>query len=185
MSTWLAMKQALTVVDFVTRKWARDLDLDECGVVVLMLLAQRGERPSHELAFYCGRSRQQVQRSLRHLEARGLVVPLWFSRAGRVKAWGLTQRGQATWQVLERAVIAWDEELERKLDVAELKAMLQRIVELAVNRPGGDGWRRGLIVPHELLFDPIRPRAAMEGLLKEVVGEEDDTGDPEDRIQTD
>ncbi len=56
--------------------------------------------------------------------------------------------------------------MARWLEVPELTRMLQRLVMVAVNRPGGDGWRRGLIVPHDLRVDPVRARAEMEeGLL--------------------
>lgn len=169
MSAWLAMKQALTAMDLVTRGWARDLDLDECGVMVLMLLGERGHDPACNLAYRSGRARQQVQRSLGMMRRRGLVTPLVVSARGRVQAWKLTERGLTMWGLLEQAMQAWDEDLERRVNVAELTAELQRVVSVIVNRPGGDGWRRGLLVPYELRRASIRTRASMEeGLLDQT-----------------
>ena len=166
MGSWLAMMQALTTMSLVTRGWARDLDLDECGVMVLMLLAQRGHDPECNLALRTGRARQQVHRSLRMMQRRELVAPSVTSVRGRVQGWTLTERGWRMWGLLERSVVAWEEEMARWLEIPELTRMLQRLVMIAVNRPGGDGWRRGLIVPHDLRVDPVRARAEMdEGLL--------------------
>ncbi|MDP2276141.1 MAG: MarR family winged helix-turn-helix transcriptional regulator [Archangium sp.] len=167
MGSWLAMMQALTAMSLVTRGWARDLDLDECGVMVLMLLAQRGHDPECNLALRSGRARQQVHRSLRMMQQRGLVAPSVTSVRGRAQAWTLTERGWRMWGLLERSVVAWEEEMARWLEVPELTRMLQKLVMTAVNRPGGDGWRRGLMVPHDLRVDPVRARAEMEeGLLE-------------------
>ena len=93
-------------------------------------------------------------------------MPMAVSARGRVQAWKLTERGLTMWGLLEQAMQAWDEDLERRVNVAELTAELQRVVSVIVNRPGGDGWRRGLLVPYELRRASIRTRASMEeGLL--------------------
>lgn len=167
MSSWLAMRQALTAMDLVIRGWARDLDLDECGVMILMLLGERKHDPACNLAYRSGRARQQVQRSLMMMQRRALVEPMVISARGRVQAWRLTERGLRMWELLERAMREWEAELEHRVDVAELTASLQRVVQVIVNRPGGDGWRRGLTVPLELRLEPTRMRASMEeGLLE-------------------
>ena len=37
MSSWFVIKQALTAMDRVTRQWARELRVDECGLSVELL----------------------------------------------------------------------------------------------------------------------------------------------------
>ncbi len=141
----------------------------------MMLLAQRGRDPECNLALRTGRARQQVHRSLRRMQRRELVMPVETSARGRVQGWALTERGWTMWGLLERSILAWEEELNRWLDVPELTRSLQRLVMIVVNRPGGDGWGRGLLIPHELRVDPVRPRAEMvEGLLEPAVVPEPD-----------
>lgn len=160
----MAAKQALTAIDQVTRGWGRELGLDESGVMVLMLMGERGELPEWELAKLCGRKRQQVHRSLKRMERRELLRPAERSRKGRATRWTFTDRGIELWRCLERAVAAWEATLAWRYDVGELRKTLESIAELAVNRPGADGW--GLLVPNELRLDPIRTRAEEAGLLE-------------------
>ena len=165
MSVWMSMKAALTVMDMVTRSWARQLQIDECGVMVLMQLGVRQRRSAAKLALYCGRPRQQVQRSLAILQAAGMVEAATVSARGCTTSWTLTEKGQRRWKSLQRAVRAWEESFERAIDLPLLSQMLGRVAEASVNRPGADGWRKGLIQPHELKIVPLWFQVEMEDEL--------------------
>lgn len=43
----------------------------------------------------------------------------------------------------------------------------ERVVELAVNRPGAQGWKRGMIVPHELQKLPLWAELSIEDAMLE------------------
>lgn len=188
MNIWMSMKAALTVMDLVTRGWARQLGLDECGLMVLMLLSQTEEpRPGAELALLCGRARQQVHRSLLAMHELKLVRPAAVSHRGFTTAWALTAKGKFRAGCLARAIRAWEETLERNIDVPQLTEALGRVVETAVNRPGGDGWRKGLLIPHDLKIVPLWFEVEMEeGLLEEELVEppiEEDDPSREERVR--
>ena len=168
MNVWIAMKGALTVMDLVTRGWARQLEIDECGVMVLMRLGFLESASAAKLALLCGRVRQQVQRSLGILAKAGLAEPCAVSDRGLASAWSLTEKGKRRWRSLSRAVRAWEEELERAIDVPQLTEALGRVVEMAVNRPSADGWRKGLIEPHELKKVPLGYAISIEDELLEM-----------------
>ena len=170
MSIWLAAKQTVTAMDLVMRQWARALELDESGLIVLLLLGARSPQPAHELAFLCGRPRQQIHRSLRVMRRRGLVTPASFSSRGLVSSWDLTERGRALWSCLEPAMEEWDQMFDDRFEVSVLTEAFRRITELIVNRPFGNGWKRGLMVPDRLRRVSLESRAAVElALLEEKV----------------
>lgn len=77
-------------------------------------------------------------------------------------AWTLTQKGKTRARAIERAVRAWEEELGRVIEVPQLTESLVRVVEAAVNRPGANGWRRGLLIPHELKKVPLWFEVSMQ-----------------------
>lgn len=166
MNVWLELKRALTVMDVATRNWGRELGLDECGAMVLALLGEEGPALEWELAMKCGRARQQVHRSLGVMKKRRLVEPE-LAVPGRNKPWQLTPTGRELWRCLDRGIREWQRELEAKMELAELRSGLQRIVEIFLNRPRvNGGWRRALSVPVELLKMPIHVHAEVEGLLE-------------------
>ena len=151
----MAVKQGLTAMDLVTRSWAKELGLDECGVMVLCLLGEQPHRAASNLALHCGRARQQVHRALVDMRRKALVRPSAVSARGRIEAWSLTDRGEQLWTCLERGLQLWDHELGEIVELPELIASLQRIAEVIVNRPGADGWGRGLLVPQDLRSMPM------------------------------
>ncbi len=163
MRSWLAMKKALTAMDLVMRQWARVLGLDECGVMVLMLMGGGAQVAACDLAKECGRARQQVQRSLRLMQHRGWVEPAAMSAKGRVQAWALTGRGQLLWCCLDSATVLWSELFERHVELAQVTASLEQMVGTMVNRPCADGW--GLLVPSALREELMRGQLAMEEAL--------------------
>lgn len=168
MGSWLAMKQALTAVDLVMREWGRELELDECGVMILMLLGERERRPACDLGIQTGRARPQVQRSLNGMQRRGLVSPAVRSRDGRVYAWSLTDQGRHLWACLDRGVRSWEASLAGIIELPLMVEALRRIVRLMVNRPAENGWVNGLLIPMELRAESMRSEARMEGLLPEA-----------------
>lgn len=153
----MAAKKTLTAMDLVTRAWGRQLGLDECGVMVLILLGNR-DSSACDLAVATGRARQQVQRSLKMMQARELVCPAELSAQGRAVGWRLTELGVQYWQALEPALYEWDEVLAAELDVLELRRLLNRTAEVMVNRRSADGWRRALLVPSGQRLCPILAR---------------------------
>jgi DNA-binding MarR family transcriptional regulator len=164
MNVWMELKRALTVMDHVTRNWGRELQLDECAVMVLALLGEGGPSPLWSLAAKCGRARPQVHRALRVLADRDYAAPLVLS--GRARSWELTDRGRELWRCLNRGIGEFEAELQARIDLATLKTEFQRIVQILLNRPRANGgWRFGLYVPIELLKLPLRTEASVEGLL--------------------
>ncbi len=162
----IELKQALSAVDLVMRELARQLELDETGVMVLALLARDGHCGASDLAYLCGRARQQVHRSLLGLEQVGLVEPTHLSPERRVLSWGLTEPGLERWRLLEHGLRAWEPLLSDPLQVPELQFALRKITQIIVNRPSSDGWKQGLLVPTELRKVPLRTRALMEADAK-------------------
>ena len=158
MSFWLEAKRMLTAMDLVTRSWGRELGLDECGVMVLILLGDRGPSKACDLAVQSGRARQQVQRSLKMMQARELVRPSEHDERGRTVEWRLTEFGEDHWKALEPALYEWDLVLMEQLDVVELASLLRRATKVMVNRRSADGWGRGLMNPTNLRLCPIGAR---------------------------
>jgi DNA-binding MarR family transcriptional regulator len=158
MSVWMEAKKVLTAMDLVTRSWGRQLGLDECGVMVLILLGERGPSKACDLAVQSGRARQQVQRSLKMMKACELVCPSEQDERGRTAEWRLTELGEDHWKALEPALYEWDLVLMEQLDVVELASLLRRAAKVMINRRSADGWRRGLLTPTALRLCPIGAR---------------------------
>jgi DNA-binding MarR family transcriptional regulator len=158
MSVWMEAKKLLTAMDLVTRSWGRQLGLDECGVMVLILLGEDGPTRACDLAALCGRARQQVHRSLTMMKARDLVRPSEQDVHGRTVEWSLTDEGADHWKALEPALYEWDLVLMEQLDVVEFASLLRRARKVMVNRRSIDGWRRGLLNPTNLRLCPIGAR---------------------------
>lgn len=151
-------KKMLTAMDLVTRSWGRELGLDECGVMVLILLGDNGPTKACDLAVRSGRARQQVQRSLKMMQARELICPSEHDERGRTAEWKLTELGEDYWKALEPALYEWDLVLMEQLDVIELANLLRRAAKVMVNRRSADGWRRGLLNPTNLRLCSIGTR---------------------------
>ncbi len=153
MRSWVAVRQALSGMDIVMRAWARQLKLDGCEVMAVMLLAQRTGQSASEVALFSGRARQHAQRTLCELGRRGFVERLRVSPSGKVMAWSLTPAGEALARRLEVRLLAWEEILASRVDLPEVLASLERMTESLVNRPSADGWARGLMIPQEARRD--------------------------------
>lgn len=100
MNILLATHQLATLLDDELRLLAREHGLQLSDVLVLSLLYQEGERPCATIAWFLGRPRQNVQRSLESLERRGFVERLDSAFSGRTAAWRLTTAGHRTWDSL-------------------------------------------------------------------------------------
>jgi DNA-binding MarR family transcriptional regulator len=160
MNPLLEVKRSLTVLDLVFRDWARELALDECGVMVVLLLAEQPNLGASDLALRCGRARQQAHRSLLLLESQGRVECTSRSPKGRIAGWALTEDGLAVVRCLHDGLTAWNEELSRKLDLNSLAEVLNDIVVFALNRKSANGWIHGLFIPRELRKETMRTRAS-------------------------
>jgi len=153
MSTWIALKQGLAVMDAVERTWGRELGLEAAEVVTMLLLSARPGRSTSEIALFTGRHRQHVARSMRGLARRNLVHPTRLSARG-AEGWSLAPAGLAVARRLEMRLAAWEAVMARSVDLPMVAWSLQRMVVSVVNRPRASGWRRGLITPDESRLDP-------------------------------
>ena len=153
MSTWIALKQGLAVMDAVERAWGRELGLEAAEVMTMLLLSERPGRSTSEIALFTGRHRQHVWRSLRGLAGRNLVHPTRVTTRG-VEGWSLAPAGLALARRLEMRLAAWEAIMSRSVDLPMVAWSLRRMVESVVNRPSSAGWRRGLVVPEEARLDP-------------------------------
>jgi DNA-binding MarR family transcriptional regulator len=167
MNLLVEVKRSLTLLDLVFREWARLLGLDECAVMLVLLLSELGDRSAAELATRCGRRRQQVRRSLLMLERQGRVEVSHLSATGRAHGWSLTEAGIATARCLNEGVAAWTDQLDREVDLGTVASSLERIVALALNRKTSNGWAQGLCEPRELRADSMRNRAEAAGVIAE------------------
>ena len=174
MNSWFVIKQALTAMDRVTRQWGRELRVDECGLMVLAMLGSWPISSAAELARTCGRSRQQVQRSLGAMARRGMVQPTARTKKGRAKGWTLSEHGVAFSRALSRAVAIWEEVLGSRVDLPATVDALGRVVKTMVNRPSADGWR--MLVPDELRKESITAHFVLStGAVVEEVAEAEST----------
>jgi hypothetical protein len=153
MSAWVAVRQAVVVMDAVERAWGRELGLDGSEVMLMLLLARRPGRSTGDIAFISGRQRQHVWRSMRGLAKRGLVHATHRSGRG-VGGWSLAPDGLVLARLLEKRLAAWEGIIGRSVELPVLITSLERMVEALVNRPSATGWIRGLLRPEESWLDP-------------------------------
>lgn len=152
MDEWIALKQALTAVDVVMRRWARELGVDGADLTVLLMLGKRKTRAVSDIAYFIGRHRQQVQRTMEGLARRGLVEAVVRDATRRTQAWSLTPEGQRLLERLQARTEVWRGLISSRVDLGELIRWLEWTVEAMVNQPSADGW--GLTVPDVVRRDP-------------------------------
>lgn len=149
MHLFVAVRQSLTAMDAVIAKIARAMGLRSDELWVVMVMVSTGDAVSGAwLATISGRSRQQLHRTLRGLEARGLV--LGVSEGARASRWVLTDAGLERGQRLRPIVSAWEQMMRGRVDLDELSRELERVVASLVNHFSSHGWREGLHVPWEV-----------------------------------
>lgn len=153
MHTWSAIKQALTAMDAVVRRWGRELGVDGSELLIISLLLEKAPRSASDLAFYSGKPRQIAQRTLTQLEQRHLVAPARVAH-GKVQAWTLTPTSRNLMERLTARLDAWEEIIGTRVDLPEVTSSLHRMVESLVNHPTPHGWSTGLTVPHVSRKDP-------------------------------
>lgn len=153
MSIWIAVKQALMVLDAVERTWGREVGLDGSQVMIFLLLSRMPGRSASDLAVSSGRQRQHVWRSMRALKKRGLVHAVRASERG-TEGWSLSPHGVTLARALELRLAAWEGLMGKFVDLDEVFRSLQHMVQTVVNRPSAKGWRRGLLQPEESWKDP-------------------------------
>jgi hypothetical protein len=144
MNEWMAMWQALSAMDAVRRRWARDVGIEAAQLAVVLLLSRGEALGPADVAWLSGRSRQQEFRSLRGLHARGLVTPARCSDDGMVQTWRLSADGVRIAERVEARAAAWLGMMSTQFDVATLVQLLHRTTRVLVNRPSTHGWRSGL-----------------------------------------
>lgn len=153
MNVWLRVVRGLTTLEAVHRLWARQLGLEGMETYVLMALEEHpasGARVASEIA----RDRQQAQRTLRGLRARGLVEPCEVSDGGKTQSWALTNAGVECVRRLRARARAWEEMMAPVLSMADLAAQLAQLEGALVNQPFGNGWAHALHEPFEAHRNP-------------------------------
>ncbi len=148
----MAVLQALSAMDAVRRRWARELGIEAAELAVVMLLTGGEPLGPAEVAWRSGRSRQQELRTLRSLHDRGLVTAARLA-GGKVQTWELSREGRELAARVERRAAAWSRMLSAQLDVQVLVQLSQRMTRVLLNRPSTRGWRTGLAEPRECWTD--------------------------------
>lgn len=192
MDTWVVMARALLAVEVLQRRWARELGLDG-GAAFVVLVLRHNAMSCASIAVECGRQRQHVQRTLRTLEASGLVEVSSRAADGRVNTWRLSGDGEEVARRLDARSRAWAQMLE-PAGLRELERGLVRLTAALVNRPLNNGWAHALSEPFEvrnLCWDSLPSREpwravsepgakrALAPRLRGEHGEPDATGSPE------
>lgn len=145
----MAMWQALSAVDAVRRRWARELGVEAAELAVVMLLHGGEPLGPADVAWRSGRTRQQEFRTLRSLRARGLVTPARCAADGSVQTWELTREGLTLASRAEARAAAWSRLLSAQLDWATFVQLSRRVTNALVNCRSTSGWRAGLAEPRE------------------------------------
>lgn len=153
MSMWVAVRQALAAMETVERAWGRELELNGCELMAMLLVARRPGCCTSHIAWFAGLRRQNAWRTMKGLERRGVVHAARRSVRG-AEGWSLTHDGLLLARSLEARLHAWEEMISTRVDLPELVASLERAVESLVNRPSAEGWAAGLHVPHEVRWEP-------------------------------
>ena len=153
MSAWVAVRQALVMLEGIETAWGRELGLDRAQLIIMLLVSRRPGRSSSDLAWLSGTQRQNVWRALKSLQKRELVHPTRSSARG-AEGWSLSEAGVELARRLEVRLAAWEAMLSDTVDLSLVAWQLQRMVERLVNRPTSGRWRQGLIVPDEARADP-------------------------------
>lgn len=102
-------------------------------VTEALLMSQMARYPGAtctELAWQVVRDRGNTQRTLAALERRQLVISDRMPEDTRGISWMLTNRGEATWRIVENRIVLLELELERR--IPELRACfdgLRRVVQ--------------------------------------------------------
>jgi DNA-binding MarR family transcriptional regulator len=112
MAAILDLKLAMSIIDAVLRASRLDAAVDDVAdddALLLGWLLERPGLPGAELAWRCGRTRSNMHRALRRLQALKLVEPLPSVVSGRTCGWTLTQQGGEVTRRLQRRIEAYDQ----------------------------------------------------------------------------
>lgn len=111
MAAILDLKLALSIIDAVLRASRREAAADDVAdddALLLGWLKERPGLPGAELAWRCGRSRSNMHRALRRLQALNLVEPLPSVVSGRTCGWALTEKGAEVTRRVNGRIAAYD-----------------------------------------------------------------------------
>lgn len=137
MSAFLKLKLATAVINAVLRDAqceTLELGSDEDVLVVKWLHDEPGLAGA-ELAWRCGRSRSNMHRTLKRLQAKGIVEPRTSAFSGKVCGWQLTRLGAGVHDDLSRRLILWDMKLHAAAsDIDVLAERLHKVMS-ALLRP--------------------------------------------------
>lgn len=160
--------QALTAIELMFKRVARDVELAPLDTWVLVVAAVAGEPVSGAwLARQTGRARQQVHRSLEALALRKLVARSDVADAQAVR-WEVTPLGKRVVRLVDVIAQGWLLGATRRVDLEALGDTLERLVISIVNRDT-DGWRRGL--SREVSAEGGELQMVAEDLADELVAE--------------
>lgn len=142
----LAMRQVVSVVDRRLRQVAKEAGLTLDGALVLAWMVDRPGLRLARIAEGLGRSRANVLRTLRQLEARELARGLPCPITGKTVGWTTTAEGAARFQKLENWARAVDSRLIDRWPAVTPHALgaMERLLREMYETPTGD---LGLVVP--------------------------------------
>lgn len=132
--------QVAAVLEELIMRPAKAEGLSVVEALLLSQLARLRGATCAELAWELVRDRGNTQRTLVALEQRQLVARSRMPGDPRDVSWGLTERGEATWGIVENKLVLQELAIERS--VPELRACfdtLRRVVQQLGNHKAG--WR--------------------------------------------
>lgn len=104
MQTVLVLRQLGMLLEQMMHGVTRRLGLRPQDALVLGWLVQKPGISGNEIAWFLGRSRQGVQRTLERLEGMKLIERYKGTFHNRTVGWGMTEQGCKYWAQLERGL---------------------------------------------------------------------------------
>ena len=161
MRAWLTVWRGVAALDAVARLWAKNAQVPPNQVAVVLLLAEAARGPT-EIAAALGMTRQRAYEVLEALRKNRDIVAASVSARGRVRRWTLTHQGRELARLLETWVNVWEAMVGAHVDLQTLSGLMEQLTGRLLDRPGGAGWKRALLVPPELTPRRYRPMTVDE-----------------------
>ena len=108
MRAMLVFRQLIGLLDRKLVEATRHEDLTPEDVLLFVWMEEEPGLSGSTLSRMLGRSRQNIQASLERLLKRGLVVKYPACHRDRAVGWGMTEKGSARWDALQKRLRAQD-----------------------------------------------------------------------------
>ncbi len=134
MSIIFKLRYATAIIEAVMQQGRAGERISENDVLLFVWRGDQPGLPASELAWRCGRSRQNVQRALERLERRKFVERLDSVVTGKTCGWVFTPRGPQVWKSVLGRITAYDAMLARAAPQArEVAEALVKVMEQLVD----------------------------------------------------